>query len=94
MHKFCIAITSIFAFICWPLMKLVSSFNKKQQATEDITMKKILSLLAILGLLFSFGCGGGEAPPATDGDADAEKPAAEAEKPAAEAEKPAAEAEK
>ena len=42
-------------------------------------MKKLLSLLATLGLLLSFGCGGGDAP------ADGEKPAEES----SEGEKPA-----
>ncbi len=37
-------------------------------------MKKILSLLAILGLLFSFGCSGGETPETPEGGGDA-KPA-------------------
>jgi len=49
-------------------------------------MKKFLSLLAMLGLLFSFGCGGGgDAEPAEDGD----KPAEGGDKPAEEGDTPA-----
>ena len=41
-------------------------------------MKKFLSLFAIIGLLFSIGCGGGDAPADDDKAPAADAPAADA----------------